>query len=159
MNIHETFGKKDLVKVIIENDIDIDISLNKKQLINELLKLDDIPVILKEVNKNKALSIKDKNDIILRSKKIISFCKNGNNFHRSFFNNKEEIIEEIEQLIKYGDISSVRRATKLINEAYNWKYVCTISPEIKTFLDTKKEIKKLGTPNLQIKWGTFKVDF
>ena len=159
MKIHESYGKKDLVKIINENNIDIDIKLSKKKLINELEKLNEIPEILFNENINKNISIKEKNDIILKSKMIISFCNNGCDYNRSFFDNKEQILEALESISKYGDISSVRRATRLINESFGLSLECEISEDIKLFLDTKKKIKKLSTPSLQVKWGTFKVDF
>ena len=144
MKIHESYGKKDLVKIINENNIDIDIKLSKKKLINELEKLNEIPEILFNENINKNISIKEKNDIILKSKMIISFCNNGCDYNRSFFDNKQQILEALESISKHGDISSLE---------------CEISEDIKLFLDTKKQIKKLSTPSLQVKWGTFKLDF
>ena len=172
MKIHESYGKKDLVKIINENNIDIDIKLSKKKLIDELDKLNEIPEILFKENINKNISIKEKNDIILKSKMInkfsgasnsgkmiISFCNNGCDYNRSFFNNKEQVIETLESISKYGDISSVRRATRLINEIFGLSLECEISEDIKLFLDTKKQIKKLSTPSLQVKLGAFKVYF
>ena len=105
------------------------------------------------------LSVKKKNEIILNSRKIISFCRNGCNLNKSLFNNKEEIIKLIEQIKPYGDISSVRRAIDLYNKNFKENYIYEISENVKEDLNVKKKIKQYSIPTLQVKKGNFRLEF
>tara|TARA_R110000772_G_scaffold38768_3_gene91290 strand:- start:908 stop:1234 length:327 start_codon:yes stop_codon:yes gene_type:complete len=105
------------------------------------------------------LSVKKRNEIILNSKKIISYFKNGCNLEKSLFNKQEDILQLINEIKQYGDISSVRRAIKLYNEKYKTDIKYEISDEIKYELETKKKIKELSIPTIQVKYGKFILDF
>jgi len=105
------------------------------------------------------LSVKKRNDVILESKKIISFCKNGYDLKKCLFNSEEEIFNSIDDIKEYGDISSVRRAVKLINEKYKKDIQCKISEEVKEELELKKKIKEYSVASLQVKKGNFRLSF
>ncbi len=111
-------------------------------------------------NQNK-ITVKQKNEIILTSKKIISFCRSGCNIKRSHFEDLDEVLSECTRISKYGDISSVRRACRLINQNINLdeKIIPTLSQEKEEELKTKEDIKKFSNPTLQIKRGLIKVEF
>lgn len=106
-----------------------------------------------------SLSVKKKNEVILNSKKIISFCRNGYNINKSLFNDVEEIFTLIDDIKQYGDISSVRRAINLINLKYKNNIECIISSEIKEDLEIKQKIKEFSVPSIQIKKGNFRLEF
>jgi hypothetical protein len=105
------------------------------------------------------LSVKKKNEVILNSRKIISFCRNGCNLNKSLFNDKEEIIKLIKEIQPYGDISSVRRAIDLYNTNFKENYQYEISENVKEDLSVKKKIKQYSIPSIQIKKGNFRLEF
>jgi len=160
MKIHPSHSKKDLVEYIQKNNINIidPDKLNKKQLINQLDKLDDIEY-LSQPNQLKNLSVKEKNYIMKLSKQIISLYKNGFLFNQSFFEDKEEVIKVANEISEYGDIPSVRRAIKMVNDQFRTKIICKISEDVKEILDQKKKIKDLAKPKFDVKYGKFKVEF
>jgi len=162
MKIHETYTKKDLVKIIEDLEIpDIDIKLTRYDIVKELYNYwDDYNLdFLQNENKDKKLTIKEKNNIIIKAKKIIAFHKNGYVIERSLYNNFEDIIKDCNYISQYGDISSVRRAIKFINEKYNLNIICTIPNETKELLNQKEEIKKSSIKGFSYKTGKFVVDF
>jgi len=96
------------------------------------------------------IPIKKRNEVILEAKKIISFCKSNGNLNRSLFKSLDEVIELTKYISTYGDYSSVRRAVKLMNEAYDLDIVCSMSDDTKSILDEKSKIKEYSCPTLQI---------
>ena len=139
------------------NIIDPD-KLNKKQLIIQLEQLDNIEY-LTQPNQLKNLSVKEKNIIMKKSKQIISLYKNGFIFHQSFYKNKDEVIKEAIEISEYGDIPSVRRAIKMVNNQFRINIKCKISEHIQESLDQKAKIKDLSKPKFNVKYGKFKVEF
>ena len=162
MKIHDTYTKKDLVKIIEELQIpNIDIKLTRYDIVKELYNYWDEYGLdfLENENQNKKLTIKEKNNIILKAKKIIAFHKNGYIIERSLYNNFQEIIDDCNYISQYGDISSVRRAIKFINQKYDLNINCIIPNETKELLDEKEEIKKSSVKGFSFKTGKFIVQF
>tara|TARA_Y100000593_G_scaffold82574_1_gene155232 strand:- start:829 stop:1320 length:492 start_codon:yes stop_codon:yes gene_type:complete len=162
MKIHDSYSKKDLVKVIQDFNIpDIDLKLTRYDIVKILYNFwDDYDLsFLENENPVKTLSIKEKNDIIIKAKKIIALHKNGYNIDRSLYNNIQEVIDDAEFISQYGDISSVRRAINFVNEKYDKNIICTLTDETKDLLDQKEEIKKSSNIGFNFKRGTFKIDF
>jgi len=162
MRIHDSYSKKDLVKVIQDFNIpDIDLKLTRYDIVKILYNYwDDYDLsFLENENPVKTLSIKEKNDIIIKAKKIIALHKNGYNIDRSLYNNIQEVIDDAEFISQYGDISSVRRAINFINEKYDKNIMCTLTDETKDLLDQKEEIKKSSNIGFNFKRGTFKISF
>lgn len=157
MNVHESFTKKDLVDIIKENNFDIDINQTRHQIIQNLKKYNI--EWLEEKNENERLSIKDKNKIILKSKKIISFVKNGCNIETSLYNNIKELLQEAREISEFGDIASVRRCIFMLNENLNYNIPCYVSDEILEEINLKKEIKEKSKPQIFFKTGKFKINF
>ena len=111
------------------------------------------------MNQNK-ISVRERNQAILQAKKIISFCKSGCNLERSFFLTLDELFEETENICRYGDISSVRRAVRLMNENFKEKnFKIKFSDETCEILQIKENIKKYSQPTLQVTRGKILVEF
>jgi len=106
-----------------------------------------------------SLSVKKKNDIILNSRKIISFCRNGCNLQKSLFKDNEQVLELVKYISPYGDISSVRRAVNLYNENFKTNIKYDISDNVKRDLELKKKIKEYSVPVVQFKKGKFRLEF
>ena len=164
MKIHESYSKKDLVKVINKSNIpNIDLKLTRYEIVKllcdseiwEKYKLN----FLERENKNKSLSIKEKNEIILKAQQLISLHKNGFILSRSIYKSDDEVINEAKFISKHGDISSVRRAIKFINEHYNEKIKPKLSNDVYEHLKHKEKIKKDSVQSISFKKGTFKISF
>jgi hypothetical protein len=108
---------------------------------------------------DKKISVKEKNDIILTAKKIISFCKSNCNIKNGLFSSLEEAISETERISQFGDISSVRRACRLFYQNTGNEIKPVISKEKQQELDLKNDIKRLSNPTLQITKGKIFVEF
>ena len=167
MIIHISYNKKDLVHIIETFTLDIiyDRRINNRDDIRRKLqdyinkhKIEEL-YFLEEENKITRLSVKEKNEILACAKKIISFCKNGYNIERSLYNDYYEILCEVKNISKYGDISSVRRALKLFNLRHEPPVEIIISDNIKIQLEQKKLLKELSIPVLQFRQGTFLIEF
>jgi hypothetical protein len=163
MKIHSTYTKKDLVNIINEYKIDIDTSLTRFNIVKLFHNNDYITQynlhFLCDENPNKVLSIKEKNNIVLKAKQINSLQKNGFNLSKSLFTSHYDVISTALFLSNYGDISSVRRAVKFVNEFYDKNIVCKISQRVRQNLMIKEEIKSNSVPCLQFNKGTFLVTF
>lgn len=162
MKIHESYSKKDLVKIINNLGIpNIDLKLTRYEIIKLLYEVwDDYNLdFLEEENKNKSLSIKEKNDVILKAQQIISLNKNGFILDKSCYKTKDDVIKECKYIAKYGDISSVRRAVKYVNEHYNLNIKPKLSEEVNKKLKHKEKIKKDSIQSFTYKKGLFVVSF
>ena len=163
MKIHPSHSKKDLVKIINELKLDIDTTLTRFEIVrifhNENLLVNLNLHYLSDENKNKPLSIKEKNNIILKAKQINSLQKNGFNFDKSLFVDEEEVINVALDISNYGDISSVRRAINFVNEKYGMNIVCKLSQDTKNNLNIKEDIKSNSVPCIQYKSGKYIIDF
>jgi len=165
INIHSSHSKKDLINFILINDLNIINYENKnKRQLSNILEEHDYPSevdysTLTEPNQLKSLSVKEKNDLMIKAKQIISYCKNGYNIDRSLYNTFNDLLLDANIIKEYGDIPSCRRAIKLLNQHINIKLNIKLSLEIKEKLEQKKQIKELAIPQLIVKWGKFKIDF
>lgn len=164
MKIHESYSKKDLVKIINKYNIpNIDLKLTRYEIVKLLC---DTEIwdkynldFLEQENKHKSLSIKEKNDIILKAQQLIALHKNGFILSKSIYKNDEEVIDEAKFISKYGDISSVRRAIKFVNENYNENIKPKLSNDVYKKLKHKEQIKKDSIQTISFKKGTFKILF
>jgi len=155
MRIHDTFTKKDIVNIIEDNHIEhINTKLTRYEIIKDLITwinendLNSQFSFLENENENKKLTIKEKNDIITKAQQIISLHKNGYNYDYSCYDDYDDLIRECESLTKYGDISSVRRAIKFVNNKYDLDLQCYISDEINEKLEHREILKKNATPKI-----------
>tara|TARA_R100000951_G_C2652318_1_gene184780 strand:- start:2369 stop:2845 length:477 start_codon:yes stop_codon:yes gene_type:complete len=157
MDIHPSYSKKELIEIIDEYNLNIDIELSKFKLKKELQKY-NLDFLYKE-NENKKLNINEKNDIIKKAKKLISYVKCGCIIENSIYNNFDEIIFDVNDINDYGEISSVRRAVNLINYNLNLNIPLYIDSEKHHELKEKQLIKKKSEPQLLFKSGKYKVRF
>ena len=172
MKIHKSFSKLELIDIFkhLDNNFIIDKEYTKKEVIDFINKYfrkfkitnkknnynitnnKELRTFLKNENCNKILSIREKNNTILNAKRILNYCNNNFILKFSTFNSLEEIEKMAEEISKYGYISSVRKAIKLLN---------TDTKMNKTFIvDIKNENKPDTKVNYhcQIRTGIFLYD-
>lgn len=77
--------------------------------------IEELKYFLVNHNIAKTLTIKDKDKIIEDARRIISYAISGFNIQNNF-KDINELISIAVNISKYGDISSVRRALKLLQE-------------------------------------------
>ena len=116
---------------------------------------------LQKPNPDKILSVKQKQKIMRFTKEVIVYCNNGFNLDYSIFNSYEEIHIPMTDISIHGDIPSVRRSIKLLNEDPNLKekIVPIISNKMKKQLEKKKNKKVKTYYGLIRKEGNFIIEF
>jgi len=183
MIIDKSHSKKDLKEIIEIFYLDIDdyADMNKNELIHHisesleeidnvvpdfdvLLIKDKVELLayLESPNQDKILTIKEKNEIMKLSKRIISFVKNGCNISISSFSSCDHLNESCERVALHGNIPTCRRAIKIINDSYEYhkKFKLHISKRVQRELDNKRKIKEECNNNkLHIHKGSFTVKF
>lgn len=159
--IHSTFTKKDLTKIITQRKLCIDCNNSREHICKELSPLiKDLKLeYLFEPNNFKKLSIKEKDQVILIAKKLKSYVSCGLDNTKSLYKNTDDAISDAVYIAQYGDISSVRKAVELLNNALNINIPLNISENIQKILEEKKKIKKDSVPRFQIKQGKYYVEF
>ena len=182
MFIHKSHSKKDLNNIIETFKINIDNprQYKKKELLRLLTKeLDVLEEIepetkyymfyniielkdyLSKCNPKKLLSIKEKNEVIFKCKAIQQYVNNNYCLEKSTFNSVEDIKNTANNIRRFGDIPSVRRACKGLNNHPNKIYdvVPIISKQTRAELDRRAELKKKYPMKLQYKKGNFLITF
>jgi len=180
--INKTFSKGDLLEIISTFGIDIPnanhmdklrLSITLWSELNNLEKipedneiymiknLSELKEYLQKPNPDKILSVKQKQKIMRFTKEVIVYCNNGFNLDYSIFNSYEEIHIPMTDISIHGDIPSVRRAIKLLNEDPNLKekIVPVISNKMKKQLEKKKNKKVKTYYGLIRKEGNFIIEF
>ncbi len=184
--IDKSHSKKELLHIINHFGIPIGVSQknNKFQIATSLWeilsKLDyihipkdntyliqdvqDLRKFLKNKNPSKILSCKDKDNVTFKAKKIIHYCNNGYNLKDCLFDSLIEIYNMAMDISKYGDITIVRRAIKLLmndpNKLYNIEP--KISPEVNKELHMRKILKRKSKKSFvecKVKFGKFVISF
>ena len=166
MEINKTHSKNDLIELINTLNLKVVFSHadNKKSIQDKLLELlqnkeqqkdfnfdnvykinsyKDLKYYLINKNPKKTLSIKEKNDVMKICKNIIHYCNNGELIELSgYYNDKQQIHDDMLYIIQHGDIPSVRRVCRLMNKNKPLKdhYNPIISPQVKKQLDEKVDI-------------------
>ena len=128
MLIHKTHTKKDLIEIIdvfgFQDFIENYKELNKDTLCSlmsiHLRTIDDIQPqreYLKNASPKQVLTIKERDIIIDKAKKIIFYCKiAGYCLGQTTYENMNEVLMDANDIRKYGDIPTIRRALKLLNQ-------------------------------------------
>lgn len=180
--IHKSFSKQDLIHII--NSLNIPVifnhSINKKEIQDKLvayyhekeesIKLDNVYEIktkqnlfiyLSKTNPKKTLNIKEKNNIMAICKSIIRFCNNKYDMSYTTYDNVTDIIDDMNYIKQYGDIPSVRRCCKLMNQCCIIKqhFKPLISPQVKQMLQEKAISKTQIIMSLTIKKGPIVLSF
>jgi hypothetical protein len=182
MKIHTSHSRKELIQIIQQFNIDIPncIDLPKKEiqvlLANKLLEIEEIDEedeyffvkdknelveYLSKPNQSKILTIKEKDNVMLTAKKIISYCKNTYFLTPYNYETFEDLLKEAEYIAKFGDIPSCRRAINMLNNDpkldYNIEIV--LSKRVKKDLQKKERLKLNSIPKAVVKTGNFIVYF
>tara|TARA_Y100001972_G_scaffold128350_1_gene188694 strand:+ start:1200 stop:1751 length:552 start_codon:yes stop_codon:yes gene_type:complete len=180
IKICKTHSKADLIDLI--NTLNLPLihshSDNKKSIQSKLIKslqqdmsFEDnvynihdtkgLKVYLSSKNPKKNLNVKEKKDLMFICKKIIHYCKNDYCIYKSQYNNQQEIKDDMLYITQFGDLPSVRRACKLMNENIMSKerYEPLISPQVQKQLDEKNSLKTTNKYNCQLKKGSFTITF
>ena len=157
MLIHKSHSKKEIIKIFRSIEVCIDPSCSKREICenfkqyepyakynNDIPNLTELINILQSKSNKRRISVETKREIMLNSKKIISFCKNYHIYNESTFNNEIDLYNAVLFIHPYGDIPSVRRACKLYNESpMQLNHINPIlSKETIELLEEKKEIQK-----------------
>ncbi len=172
MKIHKSFSKLELIDIFkhLDDTFIIDRELSKKEVIEYINKNfrkfkitnkknnyniqnnKELRLFLKNENCNKILTIREKNNTILSAKRILNYCNNNFLLEHSTFNSLDEIEKLAEEISKYGYISSVRKAIKILNTDNKMKK--------KFIVDIKNENKPETKVNYhcQIRTGLFRYD-
>jgi hypothetical protein len=108
---------------------------------------------------SKKLSIKNRDEVIKIARKVKTFCKSGLDISKGIYNNNDELISDTVYISNYGEISSVRKAVKLVEEALDLKIPLQIPEDIQKDINEKEKLKKDMTPRFQVKYGKFFVQF
>ena len=181
MFIHKSHSKKELINIIRIYNIKIKYPQQYKKvevcalLVDQLKQMDnivpcddlpflciiDLKLYLTKLNPKKQLSIKDKSKVILITKKIKHFCRNGYNIDITDYQNINDLFEEALMISHYGDIPSVRKAITELNR-YPHKVQeinCIISPYTQNEIDLKNKLRQSKIYKCEIKQGHFLVRF
>ncbi len=176
MIIDKSHSKTDLIDLINDLDLPIvhshqdnkkDIHDKFKECLKKQLKIkdnfykiknkDSLIFYLENKNPKKILSIKEKQNVMMICKKIIQYCKSDYDLTITNYNYQKELIDDMDYIKQFGDIPSVRRCCRLMNQdpkmgGLNFKPL--ISPQVQKDLDQKQKTKKLVNFKLTIRYAT-----
>tara|TARA_R100000541_G_scaffold108_6_gene391 strand:- start:1421 stop:1972 length:552 start_codon:yes stop_codon:yes gene_type:complete len=182
MKIHSSHSKRELCEICEVFDLNIEDykDMIKKDLapsiIYKLTTIDDIKAdnkfyyienkkelleYLTTPNQSKQLTIKEKDKIMIDSKKIIQYCNNGYWLVGSAFEDWDMLLETAKTVSKYCDIPTARRAITLFNTdpKVDESIEPIISPRVKKLIDRKINMKKALGPKYELRRGKFLISF
>ena len=115
---------------------------------------------LEDPNPNKTLTIKEKDDVMARAKKIINYGRNNYFLMPSSYMSFDDVYNDAVKISKYGSIPSVRKAIELLNKDPKLAYPIElrIPKRVETQIKKKKKLKQSDVP-LYIKRGKFEIRF
>ena len=181
MKIHNTHSRKELFDIIsifqlpIPNKNDFNKSQTQVRIIECLDYFDkinpeteyffietkdELVSYLENPNPNKTLTIKEKDDVMSRAKKIINYSRNNYFLMPSSYMSFDDVYTDAVKISKYGAIPSVRKAIELLNKDQKLAYPIElkIPKRVVNQIKKKKTLKHSNVP-LYIKRGTFTIDF
>jgi len=162
INIPIVFGHSDNKKSIQSKLIkSLDNDMNFNTNVYKINSTSELKTYLSNKNPKKTLNVKQKKDLMYICKKIIHYCKNDYCIHKSEYNNEQEIKDDMLYITQFGDLPSVRRACKLMNENIMSKerYQPLISPQVQKQLDERAKLKKKNTYYCQFIKGPITIKF
>tara|TARA_R110000822_G_C15169936_1_gene479157 strand:+ start:51 stop:611 length:561 start_codon:yes stop_codon:yes gene_type:complete len=123
---------------------------NKQDLINYL----EFP------NPHKNLTIKEKDEVMNRSKKLINYARNNYYLMPSSYMSFEEVYTDAVHISKHGGIPSVRKAIELLNKDSKLAYPIEVKipKRVENQIKRKKKTKQSAVP-LFVKHGKFVITF
>ena len=159
MIIHKSHSKLELVKIIIELNIKIKNPRQYKKIDLSALLIDQLDTI-DNINPNKILSVREKNDVIHKCKKIKHYCRNGCYIENTDYKNKDELLQDINCIKNHGSIPSVRKAIKEYNmNPIKDKIDIYIPPHILKEIEMKNKLKEKGKNLFKYHKGHFLLKF
>tara|TARA_R110000823_G_scaffold270232_1_gene389871 strand:- start:22 stop:573 length:552 start_codon:yes stop_codon:yes gene_type:complete len=182
MLFHKTFSKKDIINICEILDIEIeDIhDFNKAQLTRQLdlwitahpdqkflvnvLYIDDISQLVTHfgtINQSKINSAKTRQMVMGKAKKMIAYGKTGYLFTDIGYSTLEQVEEDIQLILPFGDSPSVRKAINWINNdpKIKEKHFPIISEAVKQKIDEKHSLKIQSVNKAGWKRGHFTITF
>jgi len=185
ITINKTHSKLDLIQVILDlglpivyshqdNKKDIQIKLQnyikdikkyKKKYPNNVYQinnLQDLKFYLISQNPKKNITIKERKIVMYITKQIISYCVNGRELEwNNYYNDTQQIEDDMNYIKQFGDIPSVRRACFLMNKdmKQEFHFHPIISPQVKNRIKIVRDEKQKVFPQLISKHGRFLLDF
>ena len=148
---HKSFSKKDLIEILEILNIEIEDvkDYDKKQLVCHFQKyLDENAKGLFLPNMNKA-------------KKLNAYCKNGCSFSEATYTTIEDILEDVNTIISFGDSPTVRKAIHGINNdpKIKDKFFPVISEKCRAKMEEKKKIRQAQIGTAKVTHGHFVISF
>jgi hypothetical protein len=179
--IHPSHSRKDLIEVCEVFNIELEdlYDLPKISLVSlleaELERIDEIEPeyeyyfvddmeglkrYLLEPNQTKNITIATKEKVIKDSRRIVAYCQSGYEIF-PHFQSKDEVYECAKIVAQHCDISTCRRAIKLINEDRSMpnKIEAVISNRVKKQLERREIVKKRTRGQFRTRAGNFRVTF
>tara|TARA_R110000851_G_scaffold83998_4_gene183411 strand:- start:2303 stop:2848 length:546 start_codon:yes stop_codon:yes gene_type:complete len=179
--IHPSHSRRDLVEVCEIFNIEIEdvYDLTKVELVKILLEeLDNISYIdpemdyffvqdidslkryLSEPNQSKNITVSTKEKNIKDARRIISYCQSGFNLF-PHFKNQTEVYTTGMDISQHCDISTCRRAIKLLNEdrSLPHKIEPIISNRIRKQIERKEAVKRKTSGKYLKRTGKFQITF
>jgi len=174
--IHKSHTKKDLIEIIevfnFQKDIENYLEYNKDTLTTlldihlrtiieikpekEYFEFDDINDLreyLKLSSPKQVIPIKEKDIIIDKAKQLIFYCRICGFQLGYYYDTIEDVIADANYIKKYGDIPTIRRALRLVNE--DGKIINKIKPIItyrtQQRINKKEQLKKDGLCTYTVK--------
>jgi len=179
--IHPSHSRKDLIEVCEVFNIEIEdlYDLQKISLVSlleseierieyiepeyEYYFVEDIEGLkryLSEPNQSKNITIATKEKVIKDSRRIIAYCQSAFDIF-PHFESKEEVYESAKIVAEHCDISTCRRAIKLINEDRSMpsRIQPVISNRVRKQIERKELVKKTTKGQFRTHKGCFRVSF
>ncbi len=179
--IHPSHSRKDLIEVCEVFNIELEdlydlpkislVSLLESELESiheiepeyEYYFVDDIEGLkryLLEPNQTKNITIATKEKVIKDSRRLVAYCQSGYEIF-PHFQSKEEVYECAKIVAQHCDISTCRRAIKLINEDRSMpnKIEAVISNRVRKQLERREIVKKRTRGQFRTRLGNFRVTF
>jgi len=121
---------------------------------------EDLIKYLELPNPHKTLTVKEKDDVMSRSKKIINYSRNNYYLMPSSYMSFDEVYTDAVHISKHGGIPSVRKAIELLNKDPKLAFPIEIKipKRVENQIKKKKKLKQSQIP-LFIKRGRFVIDF
>ena len=121
---------------------------------------EDLIRYLENPNPMKTLTIKEKDEVMSRSKKIINYCRNNYYLMPSSYVSFDDVYNDAVYIAKHGGIPSVRKAIEKLNNDPKLAYpiALKIPKRVQNQITKKTKIKQSAIP-LFVKRGTFVISF
>ena len=123
--------------------------------------LNELRIYISNPNPKKTISVKDKQTIMAVCKEIIKYCKNKYLIEKTNYKTIEDLEDDMRWISQYGDLPSVRRVCKLMNNNIqkSQQWVPVISPQVQKILDDKENSKNIPSFGMRVATGTFRLHF